>query len=107
MNAEQLLRGLGASGKLKGFHYADYMIQQTEQEPTATALISKRLYPAAAKRFGTSVCAVERDLRTLIRACWEQPDHTLLETVAGTHLYQKPTNSEFLDMTAAYLRQCD
>ena len=30
---------------------------------------------------------MERNLRTIIRTCWNWPDHTLLEEVAGTHLY--------------------
>lgn len=105
MNAEQLLRSLGATGNLKGFRYAVYMIQQVENDPAAVMLITKCLYPETAKHFGVSAGAVERNLRTIIRVCWTQPDRTLLDQLAGRHLYDEPTNSEFLDMTAAFLRQ--
>ncbi len=105
MNTEQLLRSLGATGRLKGFFYAAYMIEQVVKDPLAATLITKRLYPETAKHFGISAGAVERNLRTVIRTCWNRPDRDLLEEVAGTHLYRKPTNGEFLDMTAAYLRR--
>lgn len=105
LDAEQLLRQLGVTGKLKGFSYAIHMIEQTRQDPTATSLITKRLYPRTAERFGTTSLAVERDLRTLVNRCWTRSDRTFLSAVAGTRLEVQPTNSEFLDMTAAYLRR--
>jgi hypothetical protein len=105
MDAEQLLRSLGATGNLKGFHYAVYMIQQVEQDPSTAMLITKRLYLETAKHFGVSAGSVERNLRTVIRVCWTQPDRELLEQLAGRHLYDEPTNSEFLDMVAAFLRR--
>ena len=38
MDAEQLLRRLGATGKLKGFYQAVYMIEQVRDNPAAAAL---------------------------------------------------------------------
>lgn len=105
MDAEQLLRRVGASGKFKGFPSAVYMIERAEKDPSVTVLVTKRLYPETARHFGVSVTSVERNLRTVIRACWERPDRDFLEEVAGTRLCRRPTNSEFLDMTAAYLRR--
>lgn len=105
MDAEQLLRGLGATGNLKGFAYAIYMIEQVIDDPRSGTLITKCLYPETAKHFNVTAESVERNLRTVIRACWNRPDRNLLEKVAGTHLHRYPTNSEFLDMTAAYLRR--
>lgn len=105
MKAEQLLRKLGASGKLTGFPYAVYMVERTKKDASAVNLITKCLYPATAKRFGVSASRVERNLRTVVQACWKQPDREALETVAGMRLHRRPTNSEFLDMTAAYLRR--
>jgi len=105
MDTEQLLRSLGATGRLKGFFYAVSMIEQVIKDPLATTLITKRLYLGTAKHFGISAGAVERNLRTVIRTCWNRPDRDLLEKVAGAHLYRQPTNGEFLDMTAAYLRR--
>lgn len=105
MDAELLLRHLGVSGKLRGFRYAVYMIERIVEDPTAIFLITKILYPETAKRFGVSYNKVERDLRTVILACWNQLDRKFLEEVAGVHLQRRPTSSEFLDMSAAYLRR--
>lgn len=105
MDAEQLLRHLGVSGRLKGFRYTVYMMERVAEEPTAVFLITKCLYSETARYFQVSVSAVERDLRTLVRACWDQGDRAFLEAVAGAHIPQRPTNSEFLDMTAAFLRR--
>lgn len=105
MDAEQLLRNLGATGNLKGFRYAVYMIELVEKEPTAATLVTKYLYPETAKVFHVSPGAVERNLRTVIRTCWNHGDHKFLDEVAGTHLYSQPTNGTFLDMAAAFLRQ--
>ncbi len=104
MNTEQLLRSLGVNGTLKGFRYAIYMIDLVEQDPTATTLITKYLYPAAAKHFNVSAGAIERALRTVVRTCWEKGNRALLEEVAGRHLPTQPSNGVFLDMTAAFLR---
>lgn len=105
MDAEQLLRSLGVTGTLKGFRYAIYMIGLVEQDPAATTLITKYLYPETAKHFQVSTGAVERDLRTVIRVCWQKGNRELLDEIAGTHLLAQPTNGVFLDITAAFLRR--
>lgn len=105
MDAEQLLRHLGISGQLKGFPFATYMVERIAEEPNAVFLITKCLYVETAKRFRVSSSVVERDVRVLVRACWERGDRAFLEEVAGTHISQRPTNSEFLDMLAAFLRR--
>lgn len=105
MDAEQLLRNLGATGNLKGFRYAAYMIELVEQDPTTATLVTKYLYPKAAKHFQVSAEAVERNLRTVISACWTRGNREFLDDVAGTHLLYRPTNGMFLDMTAAFLRR--
>lgn len=105
MDAEQLLRRLGLSGRLKGFGYAAYMIERIAENPAMIYLITKNLYLEAAGHFRVPNSTVERNLRTLIRVCWCRGDRAFLEVVAGTHISKRPTNSEFLDMTAAYLRR--
>ena len=43
LDADRLLRLLGASGKLSGFYYAVYMLEQVKQKPDHVLLITKRL----------------------------------------------------------------
>ena len=103
MTAGCLLRNIGASRKLIGFRYAEYMVIRIILNPEELQLITKRLYPETAHRFGVTAGSVERALRVLIRHCWNRKDRDPLEFVAGRKLPQPPTNAEFLDMLVAYL----
>lgn len=105
LDAERLLRLLGVSGKLSGFHFAVYMLEQVQEKPEYVLLITKRLYSQTAQYFHTTTNCVERNIRTLVQACWRQPDHSLLERIAGHPLSQPPTNAQFIDMVAAFLRK--
>ena len=100
LDAERLLRLLGVTGKLSGFRYAVYMVEQVRDQPDNVLLITKRLYKQTADHFNTTPSCVERNLRTLIQSCWNQLDHDFLNVIAGTQLRQPPTNSQFI----AYLR---
>ena len=104
LDAERLLRLLGVSGKLSGFYFAVYMLEQVQEKPEYVLLITKRLYKQTAQQFHTTSGCVERNLRTLVQACWRQPDHSLLDRITGHPLSQPPTNTQFIDMLAAYLR---
>lgn len=73
LDAERLLRLLGVSGKLSGFHFAVYMLEQVQEKPEYVLLITKRLYSQTAQYFHTTTNCVERNLRTLVQACWRQP----------------------------------
>lgn len=84
------LRALSVTGKLVGFQYAIYMIEQITDDPARVRLITKRLYPETAEQFGTTGSAVERAIRNLIYAVWDRTDHTLLEHIAGTPLKRPP-----------------
>ena len=54
LDAERLLRLLGVSGKLSGFYYAVYMLEQVREKPECILLITKRLYRQTAQFFHTS-----------------------------------------------------
>ena len=105
LDAERLLRLLGVSGKLSGFYFAVYMLEQVQEKPECVLLITKRLYRQTAQHFNTTTNCVERNLRTLVQACWRQPDHSMLDQIAGCPLSQPPTNTQFIDMLASYLRK--
>lgn len=50
LDAERLLRLLGVSGKLTGFRYAVYMVEQVRDQPENMILITKRLYAQHKRR---------------------------------------------------------
>ena len=103
-SVDRLLRRMGASGKLRGFLYAVHMIERVRDDPEALRLITKRLYRETARKFHASPVSVERDVRTLIRSCWLRGDPEFIREVTVVPLPYPPTNSEFIDMAAAYLR---
>ena len=80
------------------------MIERVRENPKYVQLITKRLYRETAQKFDTSSSCVERNLRTLIQTCWKYPDHSFLDLITGAPLMQAPTNTQFIDMLAAYLR---
>lgn len=104
ITADRLLRSLGGTGRLSGFDYAVFMIEQIVNDQSSIHLITKRLYPETAKHFGVMPHSVERALRTLINTCWKYGDRTTLNGIAGRTLTSRPSNSDFLDMLAAYIK---
>ena len=99
----QLLR-LHIPRGLDGFHYQAAAIVQAVQNPQRTRFITKELYPDLAQEFGSTASNVERAMRTAVRYCWERGGRETLEEMAATHLIERPTNSEFIDLVAAYIR---
>lgn len=105
LDAERLLRCLGVTGKLVGFRYAVFMVEQVRDDPDRIQLITKRLYPDTGRHFNVSAVSVERAVRNLIRLCWKWTDHSFLEHISGSTLQRTPSNSEFIDTLAGYLRR--
>ena len=71
----------------------------------------KRIYGLIRKLGATSkykgyFFVVEHDIRTLINVCWEG-NKSFLDEIAGYPLEYKPTNSQFIDMLAYYLREME
>lgn len=98
-NIQQLLRSLGATENYTGFAHTAYAVQLTIAEPERLCLITKRLYPDVAKRFGTNWKAVERNIRTVVSVIWSNNAPMLLE-LAGFPLASRPNNACFLAILA-------
>lgn len=104
LTPDRLLRCIGASGRLRGFNYAAYMIEQVVNGQSSVYLITKRLYQETAKYFGVTPNAIEHSLRRLVLHCWNLGDREALWEIAGRRLEKAPTNADFIDMLAAYIR---
>ena len=87
-----------------GFHHAAYAITQVIQNPETVNWITKEIYPETARHCQTRPANIERTIRLAVRACWERGGRDILEEMAGIHLTQRPTNSEFLAIVANYIR---
>lgn len=104
-NISQTLHSLHIPRKLKGQRYLAYTIEQTLLDPDLTLSITKELYPMTAKKFGVTDVSVERAIRTAVQVCWDRGGRETLDKIAGYHLTERPTNSEFIDLVAAYIQR--
>jgi len=102
---ERLIRTLGIGATYRGYHYINYGIKLCLQDENYLLSISKLLYPQIAHTFQTTSCSVERDMRTIIKVCWEHGNREHLKELALYPLENRPTVSEFLDIIVAHLRQ--
>ena len=99
----KLLRSMGATGNLLGFDYIVFIICKMLQNPNQHYFTTKMAYPETAAHFKVMPSSVERAIRTTITAIWDKHDHSDIDRIAGRHLEDIPTNTEFLDILSAYL----
>ena len=100
----RLLRSLGATERLYGYRYMEYIVDYMSRHQDDHQFLTKVVYPETAKHFHVSPSSVERAVRTLIQAIWKRSDHSNLDYVAGVQLEKAPTNSEFIDMIVAFIQ---
>lgn len=99
---ERILRRLHIGTRL-GLKYLIYAVSETVLDPNRTYLITKDLYREIARKYKTTASRVERDIRSAICICWEKAGEDLTQIV-GHHLPSRPTNKEFIDYIAFYIR---
>lgn len=104
IDAERLLRSLGASGRLVGFKFMVFIVEKLLENPNEWQWLTKGVYLDTGKHFNVSSYSVERGIRGLVNSCWKREDHETLNYVAGVTLERRPTNAEFIDMLVAFLR---
>lgn len=95
-----LIRRLGANSKYKGYFFV------AEADQYKPLRITKDIYPYLARKYRSTPTNIEHDIRTMVNVCWEG-NKKLLDEIAGYPLEYKPTNSEFIDMLAYYLREIE
>lgn len=100
---EKNLRSLHINGTMRGLRYLVYAITATVRDPERTHLITKDLYWAIAHEYNTTALCVERDMRWAISISWECAKKKL-DQMAPCHLVKRPTNKQFIDLVAFYIR---
>ncbi|MCI8667147.1 MAG: hypothetical protein HFG82_10850 [Dorea sp.] len=101
---EYLIRSLGIGATYRGYRYLSYGIQLCLENEDYLLSVSKTLYPQIAKRYLTTSYSVERDIRTVIKVCWDRGNKKLLQEIALRPLFSKPPSSEFFDILTAHLK---
>lgn len=104
-NIEYLIRSLGIGATYRGYRYLNYGIKLCLEDEDYLLSVSKLLYPQIAKYYNTTCYSVERDIRTVIKVCWERGNKRLLQEIALRPLNVRPSSSEFLDILTAHVKQ--
>ena len=102
-----IIHQIGVPAHIKGYHYLRDSILMTVENKEMINSVTKLLYPAVAKRHGTTSSRVERAIRHAIEVAWDRGDVDVLNSYFGYTIHNlrgKPTNSEFIAMISDKLR---
>ena len=98
-----LFLAMGIPAHIKGYQYLREAIRLVVDNPHMIGGITKELYPAIARRFGTTSSKVERAIRHAIEVVWSRGRVDTLNRALGcavAHPDEKPTNGEFIALLA-------
>ena len=102
-----IIHEVGVPAHIKGYQYVREAIIIAVKDMDVINAVTKVLYPAVAKRFGTTSSRVERAIRHAIEVAWDRGDLETLQKYFGytvSNAKGKPTNSEFIAMIADRIR---
>lgn len=102
MTVGDLIRSFRITTKYKGYFITIEAIQYAVDNYGDFIRITKDIYPILAKKHNMKITAVERNIRTVVIACWNN-NKILLESIMGCKLTTYPSNSEFVYSMAYYL----
>ena len=98
-----MIHEIGVPAHIKGYQYLREAIGLAVEDMEVINAVTKVLYPAVAKKFGTTASRVERAIRHAIEVAWDRGDLETLQKYFGytvSNAKGKPTNSEFIAMIA-------
>ena len=102
-----IIHEIGVPAHIKGYQYLREAIGLAVADMEIINAVTKVLYPAVAKKFGTTASRVERAIRHAIEVAWDRGDLETLQKYFGytvSNAKGKPTNSEFIAMIADRIR---
>lgn len=99
----RLIRRLGITAKYRGYYFVADAVDIARKSENMPLMITKDIYPSIASKYKATPKSVEHSIRTVVDVCWSNRKE-VLEEVAGYPLDYKPTNSEFVDIIAYYLK---
>ncbi len=105
-NALKLLHKLGIQKMYKGCEYIISSINYISKNETYFTPVTKVLYVEIAKQYNTSGICVEKNIRSIIRKIWADPENEpLICEIFGKHSHKKaPSNIEFLVLFYNHLK---
>lgn len=103
----EFLHALAVPANIKGYAYLREAISLSLRGSCPARYVTKELYPAVARRFGTTPQRVERSIRHAIETAWDRGDSEVLSGFLGYTVRAdrgKPTNGEFIAFVTDRLR---
>ena len=107
MQITEIIHQIGVPAHIKGYQYLRDAIHMAIEDEQIINAVTKRLYPAVAKKHATTSSRVERAIRHAIEVAWDRGDVDTLTAYFGYTIQSergKPTNSEFIAMIADKFR---
>lgn len=107
MQVTEIIHQIGVPAHIKGYQYLRDAILMAIEDDSIINAVTKRLYPAVAKKHATTSSRVERAIRHAIEVAWDRGDVEVLNSYFGYTIHNgrgKPTNSEFIAMISDKLR---
>lgn len=102
-----IIHEIGVPAHIKGYQFLRSSILIAVENMEVINAVTKVLYPAVAKEYGTTASRVERAIRHAIEVAWDRGDLEVLQKYFGYTVSTtkgKPTNSEFIAMIADRLQ---
>ena len=107
LEVTEIIHQIGVPAHIKGYQYLRDAILMAIEDGEIINAVTKRLYPAVAKKHGTTSSRVERAIRHAIEVAWDRGDVDTLTAYFGYTIHNergKPTNSEFIAMISDRFR---
>lgn len=107
MQVTAIIHQIGVPAHIKGYQYLRDAILMAIDDDDIINAVTKRLYPAVAKKHNTTSSRVERAIRHAIEVAWDRGDVDVLNSYFGYTIHNgrgKPTNSEFIAMISDKFR---
>ena len=102
-----IIHEIGVPAHIKGYMYLREAITMVVNDMELLSAITKELYPSIAKKYNTTASRVERAIRHAIEVAWGRGQVEAINKLFGYTIQNskgKPTNSEFIAMSADKLR---
>ena len=97
---QKTIRQFGITPKYKGYILIICAISLYKDKDYVR--ITKDIYPALAQKYRTSITSVERNIRTVIEACWRN-NRRAVQEIFGYDINKCPSNSEFIEAIAYFV----
>lgn len=104
MHIEYILRKCHISSRYKGYYILIDAIYLYINNSNYYISLQNDIYKQLAAKYNTSIYSIESNIRRIIEKCW-QNDKLFMNQIFGYKLNRCPSNGEFIDFVAYYVKE--